>query len=198
MSFFLATLFDAYTFTRFAATIPQYVELWTSFNQLLGRVNRYYRKTQTCISNEDPVPKNTDRVLAKCDAKNNTNDDPEAKQYVTKNSKTHVIRFDLNVGAKASVTINRGDTVRWEWSGLSHDVRAGVEWALNSKFGCMPSPTGSYSHTFAFTGLYPYLCTLHPKSMVGVITVESKDMRQCKLLHGPTFVSRFLLALWLF
>ena len=140
----------------------------------------YYRPAQACISDKEDAPPSAQRVLKACDDAGNGNDDGEAASLVTRNSTTHVIQFDLNVGAAASVSVKRGDTVRWEWGTLAHDVRSGLEWSLDHKFGCTPSLGGSYSHTFAFDGVYPYLCTLHPKSMAGTITVGSPAIRACK------------------
>ena len=65
----------------------------------------------------------------------------------------------------AKVTIDAGETVRWEWQGgVQHDVRGeGFKSKVMSK--------GAFSHTFDEPGTYEYKCSVHP-TMKGTITVS--------------------------
>ena len=73
--------------------------------------------------------------------------------------------FDVIVGPgfsfnPSSVTIAPGDTVRWVWQGAAHtstsNTNTGPEvWDS----GILSS--GTFSHTFATPGDWPYYCSLH-------------------------------------
>ncbi len=89
--------------------------------------------------------------------------------------------FDVNVGpglgfTPNSVTIAQGDTVRWVWQGALHsstsDASTGPE-VWNS--GLLS--TGTFSHTFATVGDWPYYCSLHSvpggTAMNGVVHVTA-------------------------
>jgi plastocyanin len=69
----------------------------------------------------------------------------------------------------ADPTIRAGQTVTFGNQGEQiHNVRG------EGFFSDALAAGASYSHRFAEPGRYPYLCTLHPSSMRGVITVEAK------------------------
>ena len=65
----------------------------------------------------------------------------------------------------AKVTIEAGETVRWEWKGgVQHDVAGkGFKSKVMSK--------GTFSHTFEEPGTYDYKCNVHP-TMKGTVTVS--------------------------
>jgi plastocyanin len=72
-----------------------------------------------------------------------------------------------------SITVNKGDTVTWNWVGGTHNVRStdgsGV---LNSANLQKPA---TYSHTFSeVPGTYTYECTRHG-GMTGSVTVVGAD-----------------------
>jgi plastocyanin len=88
---------------------------------------------------------------------------------------------DVNVGPglsfnPSSVTIAQGDTVRWVWQGAAHsstsNTNTGPE-VWNS--GILAA--GTFSHTFATVGDWPYYCTLHSfpggSAMNGVVHVTA-------------------------
>ena len=64
------------------------------------------------------------------------------------------------------VTIEVGETVRWEWGGgVQHDVEGGgFKSKLQSK--------GEFEHTFDEAGTFDYVCNVHPTTMKGTVTVE--------------------------
>jgi cullin-associated NEDD8-dissociated protein 1 len=68
-------------------------------------------------------------------------------------------------GAQMSLTITRGDTVRWTWDldGDAHDVVSGTR--TTGHDGSFRSPyqrSGSFSHTFNSRGVFQYYCSPHP------------------------------------
>jgi plastocyanin len=70
-----------------------------------------------------------------------------------------------------SLTVNRGQTVVWEFddNGVSHDVVSQPAGPLHSKL----QQTGSYRYTFNAPGTYRYICTLHlADGMVGDVVVR--------------------------
>jgi plastocyanin len=67
----------------------------------------------------------------------------------------------------ADVTVSPGDTVTFSNAGEQlHNVRGPGFFSDGLASGAR------YAHRFTKPGRYPYLCTLHPQSMRGVITVE--------------------------
>jgi plastocyanin len=69
----------------------------------------------------------------------------------------------------ADITIRAGQTLTFLNDGEQiHNVRG------KGFFSDALSAGARYSHRFVTPGRYPYLCTLHPSAMRGVITVEAK------------------------
>lgn len=63
-------------------------------------------------------------------------------------------------GARPTVKIQKGDTVKWVWKGRSlHNV-----WATKgpAKFHSRTKAEGSYSRTIKRAGTYKVVCTIHP------------------------------------
>ncbi len=90
----------------------------------------------------------------------------------------HVAIADF-VYSPATITVNSGDTVAWDWIGpdLNHSVTslAGVLETFDSHLGQLLSaivgaPAGGYSRTFSQTGDFGYFCRLHP-DMTGMVKV---------------------------
>ena len=69
-----------------------------------------------------------------------------------------------------SITIQRGDRVRWVWVGREpHNVtvtRGPVEFSSRTK------SDGAYRKRLRRRGTYRYICTLHPDDMRGRVVVE--------------------------
>ena len=74
-----------------------------------------------------------------------------------------------NVFTPSSVTVPVNSTVTWQWNsgGTAHNVT----FADQVKSDNLAS--GTYARTFTAAGTYSYACTLHPPSMVGVVTVTT-------------------------
>lgn len=77
-----------------------------------------------------------------------------------------IVEFSFNPPEK---TVAVGDTVTWtNQDGASHNVTA-----TDSSWGSstlIPGMNITYTQTFTQTGVFNYLCTIHP-SMTGTITV---------------------------
>ena len=83
----------------------------------------------------------------------------------------------------ASLTIKRGDTVKWVWDTSGHTVTSGTSCTADGKF-CSPNDTNCgfgttsnvgamYQHTFTTAGTFPYFCATHcTLNMVGSVTVQ--------------------------
>lgn len=82
-------------------------------------------------------------------------------------AESHVAVRD-NSFEPATVRIEPGDTVTWEWQGsTAHTVTA-----TDRSFHSGQRTTGTFSHTFADPGTYAYLCLIHGDGgMTGVVQV---------------------------
>jgi len=68
--------------------------------------------------------------------------------------------------APAAITVQAGATVTWtNRDNFTHNVTIEGEPALTM------APGEAVSYTFATTGLYAYVCSLHPKDMQGSVLV---------------------------
>ena len=67
-----------------------------------------------------------------------------------------------------TVELKAGQSVTWKNAGqTAHTVKGPGFFSTRAM-----DPGGSYSHRFARPGNYPYLCTLHPTLMKGVVVVR--------------------------
>ena len=67
-----------------------------------------------------------------------------------------------------TVELKAGQSVTWKNAGqTAHTVKGPGFFSTRAM-----DPGGSYSHRFARPGTYPYLCTLHPTLMKGVVVVR--------------------------
>jgi plastocyanin len=66
-----------------------------------------------------------------------------------------------------AITVAQGSTVTWtNRDNFSHNV------TIEGWDGSLPmAPGQSVSHRFNTPGLYPYVCSLHPKDMKGSVLV---------------------------
>jgi|GEM_PF-2117823 len=94
----------------------------------------------------------------------------------------------------ASLTVNSGDTVEWDWTGsdVNHSVTSvgGLLESFESHLGALvsailaPPPGGAYSHTFRDVGTYSYLCRVHP-DMTGSVQVVSSGAPDTQPVTPP-------------
>jgi len=93
--------------------------------------------------------------------------------------------------ADATFTIETGDTIIWTWANQSpHDVVASPgETDAPGDFGSeIIIGTGrTYQYTFTVEAVIDYLCSVHPTSMLGTITVEEALSTQDKFEENITF-----------
>jgi plastocyanin len=89
--------------------------------------------------------------------------------------------FQVQVGAggnkytPANITINKGDTIQWTWSGLNHSATSGTPGHPDGIFDSGILNTGAtFSFTFTAAGTFPYFCTVHGGccGMIGSVTVN--------------------------
>ena len=87
------------------------------------------------------------------------------------------------------LTIEVGDTVTWTWTVGTHNL-AQVGDETEPGFGEGYFSTGhTYSHTFTTVGAHDYLCSPHPNSMYGTITVNAATQ---SFNPGDIVVTEFL------
>lgn len=82
---------------------------------------------------------------------------------------THIVTVGDNFFSPANLTIQVGDTVEWRnaTGGMSHNVTAN-----NRSFASVTATSFTFTQTFNTAGTVNYLCTIHPDTMNGVITVQ--------------------------
>jgi cytochrome c len=88
--------------------------------------------------------------------------------------------------APNAVTIQQGDTVRWEFDDalVQHNINATSDnWELDTDL--IPPDGPPVEHTFAAPGIYTFLCDLHP-GMSGTVTVEEADPLENVLVFSKT------------
>lgn len=87
---------------------------------------------------------------------------------------THHIDWFMGVtNASASITIEQGDTVEWEWTdSLPHTVTSNAGGAETFSSGSITGNGETFTHTFANIGATTYKCNVHAM-MQGTITVDA-------------------------
>ena len=101
------------------------------------------------------------------------------------NTVTCTIEPDYTVNAMglsfspADITIQLGETVRWENTGGSHNVNGGLDVYPNNPEGIFSgapeAAPWTWDYTFTIPGVYDYQCDLHVGAgMVGTVTVEGE------------------------
>jgi plastocyanin len=88
----------------------------------------------------------------------------------------------------ADVTINVGDTVRWEWLGGLHNVVAGTPDSLEEDIFSSGEATTDTTTVFEVIfdqefleahpkegNVYPYVCVIHGSAMTGTVTVTTSS-----------------------
>lgn len=95
---------------------------------------------------------------------------PENETPAPRDPVTWTIVIEDNRFVEGTITVQQGDTVRWEHEGNApHTVTSNGGTELDS--GTMTHFTNNpWSHTFETVGEFPYFCEFHP-SMTGTITV---------------------------
>ena len=91
-------------------------------------------------------------------------------------SQSNVILVDNNRYDPVGKTVSVGTTVEWRWQGdIGHSVTSGAPGNPDGTFDSGIQSSGSFSHTFASEGTFPYYCRMHgaSASMTGTITVTA-------------------------
>ena len=77
---------------------------------------------------------------------------------------------EANVFSPATVTINAGQSVTWNWVSGLHSV---VSDSDPKAFADSPTQaSGQFTATFPSAGSYPYHCGIHGKMMTGTVVVQ--------------------------
>lgn len=76
---------------------------------------------------------------------------------------------------RAAVQVLQGGTVQWTWRGANqHNVTfTGGPASANQT-------TGTFERTFATTGTFSYMCTIHGQSMSGTVTVVAPAQQSAR------------------
>jgi plastocyanin len=86
------------------------------------------------------------------------------------------VTHDVNVAnfqfTPATLTIKKGDTVKWTSTSGFHNVVSGTSPTSNGTFTSGAPPMTTFSFTFNTAGTFPYFCGVHP-NMTGTITVTN-------------------------
>lgn len=82
---------------------------------------------------------------------------------------TKTVRVGDNFFSPRSITISKGTTVRWRWVG---ERRHSVVATRGATFRSTTKTSGTYSRTFRRRGTVRYICTVHPASMRGTVSVR--------------------------
>jgi plastocyanin len=91
--------------------------------------------------------------------------DPEAEASATKRVRVGDLFF-----RSRSITIQRGDTVRWVWVGQApHNVTVTRG---PRRFSSSTMTDGAYRKRLNRRGTYRYICTVHPDDMRGRVVVR--------------------------
>jgi hypothetical protein len=69
-------------------------------------------------------------------------------------------------------TIHAGQAVTWIWASAPHSTTSGSCCTANGTWDSGIQNGGSFSHTFASTGSFPYFCTVHGSMMTGTVVVN--------------------------
>jgi plastocyanin len=75
-----------------------------------------------------------------------------------------------NQFSPATVTVNVGDTVTWDWTGANPHTVTSNDGTFDSG---APQTSGSFQHTFTAAGTFAYICEVHGQSMSGTVTVNA-------------------------
>jgi plastocyanin len=118
---------------------------------------------------------------------------PTAQAPVVAAASNHVAKVAQYRFTPASLTVEQGDSVTWQWTGddKDHSVSAkpGQADAFDSHAGLKTAqikdapPGGRFVHVFSTLGAFTYVCRLHP-DMVGTVTVVQRSSAAPLRLRG--------------
>jgi plastocyanin len=88
-------------------------------------------------------------------------------------ARTRSVSLRDNVFSPRSLTIKRGDTVRFVWRGRNpHDIRTTRRPRGGNRVTVGRKRSGSYRKRFTRRGTYRLICTVHPPNMRITIRVR--------------------------
>ena len=81
-------------------------------------------------------------------------------------STTASVNVEDDQFVRAAIQVLQGGTVQWAWRGENqHNV------TFTGGPASVTQTSGTFQRTFATTGTFPYMCTIHGQSMSGTVTV---------------------------
>lgn len=98
----------------------------------------------------------------------------QTRKVDVKESEDNMAQFDVSISGPpfafnpSSVTIKRGDTVKWTNKTTATHTATGDNGEFDS--GDILPNVGTFTHTFPTSGSVPYHCNIHPR-MKGTVVV---------------------------
>ncbi len=86
---------------------------------------------------------------------------------------TQTVAVGNNIYDPASINVDVGDTVQWDWPAAPNQIPHSVTSDTGSEMQSATQATGTYSKTFDTPGTYAYHCVVHPDEMTGSVTVQA-------------------------
>ncbi len=119
---------------------------------------------------------------------------------------THIVQIFTLSFSPDDLTIQEGDTVRWQWVNGFHDVKSGQNWIPDGIFNSGSPATAPKTFQVTFDAaflqanpmpgnVYEYMCQLHTPVMNGTIRVQSPVFQGGVLPYGTALSAPGSLAL---
>jgi len=85
----------------------------------------------------------------------------------------------------ATLSIARGDTVNWHWTGQSsHTVTSRRGQVDRFRSQVQSGPGSRFDYRFDYSGRFRYICKIHPFTMRAVVSVGTPETVKPKIRHA--------------
>jgi plastocyanin len=99
---------------------------------------------------------------------------------------THTVAVGNNFFNSASITVDVGDTVEWDWPAAPNAIPHSVTSDSGTLLSSPVQATGTYSKTFDTPGTYTYHCEVHPTEMTGTVIVQAAQAQPTSTTAAAT------------